>query len=246
MADVFISYASNDRETAGKLAKLLEGLDYSIFWDREILPGTNWDEVIEAELERAKVVVVLWSSDSIKSRWVKAEAEEGAARNILVPAMIATVKIPLAFRQIQTVDLTHSKYTKGDSNLTNLLSAIRGKMGIVSESEHESVHRLETLIKSLNDSSDSVRVSAAKSLERMGGEAAQALPALIKALSSKDIDFLDAVVDAIDAIDPEQGRPALKKLKTRLEQQRPGDLIDGSEPEDALIGKLTILGVDFE
>jgi hypothetical protein len=37
MTDVFISYAREDRETAAKLAKVLEDQGYSVWWDPVIL-----------------------------------------------------------------------------------------------------------------------------------------------------------------------------------------------------------------
>lgn len=105
MADVFISYASEDKPRVSKIATAVEACDWSVWWDRKIIAGHTFDEVIERELEAAKSVVVLWSKDSISSEWVKNEASVAADRGILVPAMIDKVKLPLAFRRKQTVDL---------------------------------------------------------------------------------------------------------------------------------------------
>jgi TIR domain len=60
MTDIFLSYASEDRERAGKLATALEGRGWSVWWDRNIIAGATFDEVIEHELETAKSVIVLW------------------------------------------------------------------------------------------------------------------------------------------------------------------------------------------
>ena len=46
----------------------------SVRWDREIITGQAYDLVIERELNTAKSVVVLWSSHSVASEWVKNEA----------------------------------------------------------------------------------------------------------------------------------------------------------------------------
>lgn len=105
MADVFISYASEDRESARKLASLLAARGWSVWWDRKIIAGQTFDQVIERELETAKSVVVLWSKDSVASEWVKNEATAAAERGVLVPALIGWVKLPLEFRRKQTVDL---------------------------------------------------------------------------------------------------------------------------------------------
>jgi hypothetical protein len=105
MADVFISYASEDRESAHSLAWALEANSWSVWWDRKIVVGQPFDQVIETELGRAKSVVVLWSSNSIFSEWVKNEAAVAAEEKKLVPALIDHVKLPLEFRRKQTVDL---------------------------------------------------------------------------------------------------------------------------------------------
>lgn len=102
MYDVFISYASESREWARKVASALEARDISVWWDRHIPPGKTFDEVIEEALDKSRSVVVLWSQNAVESRWVKTEASEGATRGVLVPALIEEIKIPLEFRRIQT------------------------------------------------------------------------------------------------------------------------------------------------
>ena len=81
-------------------------MGWSVWWDRRIIVGQAFDQVIERELASAKSVVVLWSSNSITSEWVKDEAAVGAKRGILVPAMIERVELPLEFSRRQTADLT--------------------------------------------------------------------------------------------------------------------------------------------
>jgi hypothetical protein len=107
MTDVFLSYANEDREIASKLASSLEACGWSVWWDRKIIAGETFDQVIEHELETAKSVVVLWSKDSIASEWVKNEAAVAAERGVLVPAFIDPVKLPLEFRREQAAYLVN-------------------------------------------------------------------------------------------------------------------------------------------
>ena len=104
-AQVFLSYASEDRDRAGSLADALTQQGWTVFWDRTIAPGMVFDEVIGDALRGAGCVVVLWSRASIVSSWVKEEADDGAQRNILVPALIDDVALPLGFRRVQAARL---------------------------------------------------------------------------------------------------------------------------------------------
>jgi hypothetical protein len=105
MADIFISYASEDRDRAIPIVKALEEHGWSIWWDRTIPPGKFFDQVIEEAITSAKCLVVLWSKKSIKSEWVKEEATKGKKRHILVPALIDPVEPPLGFGLIQAATL---------------------------------------------------------------------------------------------------------------------------------------------
>jgi TIR domain len=105
MADVFISYANEDRDPARKLAAALEARGWSVWWDRKIQAGQSFDQVIERELESSRCVVVLRSKESISSEWVKNEAALAAERGVLVPALIDNVRPPLEFRRRQAADL---------------------------------------------------------------------------------------------------------------------------------------------
>ena len=106
MADIFISYASEDAVRAGKMAEAFGTMGWSVWWDRRIIVGQRYDQIIERELEGAKSVVVLWSEHSIGSEWVRNEAAVGARRGVLVPAMLERVQLPLEFSRKQTADLT--------------------------------------------------------------------------------------------------------------------------------------------
>lgn len=68
-------------------------------------PGKTLDQVIEEAIDAANCVVVIWSKSSVTSSWVRAEADEGKRRGILVPIMIEDVRIPLAFRQMHAAQL---------------------------------------------------------------------------------------------------------------------------------------------
>lgn len=129
MADVFISYASKDRERAHKMASSLEARGLTVWWDRKLIVGQSYDQVIEQELEIAKSVVVLWSEEAINSEWVKNEAAVAAERGILVPARIDNIKLPLEFRRRQTADLISWDGDPSHSGFLALCDGIALKTG---------------------------------------------------------------------------------------------------------------------
>ncbi|HEU4890409.1 MAG TPA: TIR domain-containing protein [Vicinamibacterales bacterium] len=129
MADVFISYASPDRERARLLADGLEQQGLSVWWDREIQPGRPFDDAIEEALNSALCVIVLWSHASVKSDWVKAEAGEAAEKRVLVPALIDRTRIPLRFRQFQAADLTAWNGATNDPEFCKLLVSVGRLLG---------------------------------------------------------------------------------------------------------------------
>jgi hypothetical protein len=106
MADIFISYANEDRDRAAQLATFLETEGWGVWWDRRIPAGRTWRSVLEDALEDTRCMIVLWSENSVKSPWVAEEAEE--ARRLgktLVPVLLQRVEPPMGFRTIQAADL---------------------------------------------------------------------------------------------------------------------------------------------
>ena len=129
MTQIFISYASEDREHAKALAQLLEGLGFSTWWDRKIPFGKAYDEVIAESLAAAKCVLVLWTGTSVESRWVRSEASEAAAREVLIPVLIETgVKIPLEFRLLQAADLSQWQGNLEYPELKTLVAQIETRL----------------------------------------------------------------------------------------------------------------------
>jgi hypothetical protein len=88
------------------ISETLAARGFSVWWDRVIPPGRQFDEVIEEALEASRCVAVLWSKASIGSTWVKIEAAEAMSRKALIPAIIDEVEIPLEFRRLQAADLS--------------------------------------------------------------------------------------------------------------------------------------------
>ena len=95
MPDVFLSYAEQDRDTARRVASLLQAQGWSVH-----------PEQAPADEAEARCMVVLWSRHSVNNDQVAAEAEQGRARHALVPVLLEQVTPPPGLRSIQAADLS--------------------------------------------------------------------------------------------------------------------------------------------
>jgi tetratricopeptide (TPR) repeat protein len=119
MADVFVSYASEDRDRAALIVRAIEQAGLTAWWDIHIGIGNRFDMEIEQELDSARCVLVLWSENSVDSHWVRAEAGEGLERGDLIQVMLSDRRPPLVFRQHQAFRFPDEK-----TNLSPLIEAI--------------------------------------------------------------------------------------------------------------------------
>lgn len=109
MADVFVSYARSDKARVAPLVAAIESRGWTVWWDPEIAPGEEFDRQIAKELEMAAAVVVVWTPQSVESRWVRGEAREGADRGILVPVRFEKASLPIDVRAFHTTDLDETR-----------------------------------------------------------------------------------------------------------------------------------------
>jgi hypothetical protein len=124
VSDIFLSYSRKDRPIAAAMAEILPHHGWTVYWDRQLRAGEIFDEVLEREVTAARCVVVLWSSNSVASHWVRNEADVGACRNALISVLIENVTVPLAFRRVQAADLAGWTGDRNDPRLLELLQAI--------------------------------------------------------------------------------------------------------------------------
>jgi tetratricopeptide (TPR) repeat protein len=124
MSDVFISYQREDKVKAQTIAEALVKKDYSVWWDRDILPGGDFENVIKKAIDEAKCVIVLWSKKSILSGWVKDEADKGKNRNILIPILIEEVEIPMGFGRIHAARLVDWQGNLSDPEFSLILKSV--------------------------------------------------------------------------------------------------------------------------
>lgn len=130
MSDIFISYASEDREWLKRLVRQLEALGWSVWWDREaLLTGVDFQQAIAKAIEDARLVVVVWSPASVKSQWVRDEAGEASELGKLVPILIGGARPPYGFRQAHTLDLGKWDGDGASADFQKLATDLRTRLG---------------------------------------------------------------------------------------------------------------------
>jgi adenylate cyclase len=142
--DVFISYARSSEEQAHRIAQQLREGGFSVWRDDELPAHRAYSDVIEERLKSAKAVVVLWSAESGKSHWVRAEADTAREAGTLVQATLDSTLPPMPFNQIQCADL---KGWNGDTN---------------SPGWHKLESSVAALVKGTEDEADTVAPAAAR------------------------------------------------------------------------------------
>ena len=109
MADIFISYAHEERDFAQQLADVLNKAGLEVWWDRELYAGEDFGEMIQREIRQAAAVIVMWSKNSVKSRWVQGEASLADELQKLVTIKVDDCDLPINFRNLHTPEIFKSK-----------------------------------------------------------------------------------------------------------------------------------------
>jgi serine/threonine-protein kinase len=132
MADVFVSYKAEDRRRVKPLVDALEADGFSVWWDAQIGGGSAWRHEIEAELNAAKCVIVLWSKHSVgpDGAFVQDEASRAQQRRVYVPVTIDKVHLPLGFGETQELALTGWHGNRFDPRYRAVLAAVERKAGV--------------------------------------------------------------------------------------------------------------------
>lgn len=108
MADIFISYSKSDHALALKLSIFLESQGWGVWWDTSLGAADLYRDEIMKQLAAARAVITIWSPNSIKSDWVRAEAGRAKADGKLIPVKttdLTYADIPLPFGEMHTENL---------------------------------------------------------------------------------------------------------------------------------------------
>jgi hypothetical protein len=83
--DVFVSYSSKDKPTADAVCATLEGAGIRCWIaPRDIAPGADWSASIVTAIERARVMVLVFSAHANDSQQIKREVERAVHKGVAV------------------------------------------------------------------------------------------------------------------------------------------------------------------
>jgi adenylate cyclase len=106
MSDVFISYARSTAKQAQAVGEALRAMGYTVWRDDDLPSHRTYSDVIEEQLASARAVVVIWSTEAVRSQWVRSEADRARSDDKLVQVAVDSARLPMPFDQIQCLDLS--------------------------------------------------------------------------------------------------------------------------------------------
>ncbi|MGE0743281.1 MAG: TIR domain-containing protein [Hyphomonadaceae bacterium] len=113
MADVFLSYKSQDRPRVALLVRALQERGLTVWWDQRLETGDVWLACIKRALDAAKSVVATWTPQSVGpdrlliSHIMQAEvAEAFRSPKRLVAVRLEAGPLPFVYDEFQAADLT--------------------------------------------------------------------------------------------------------------------------------------------
>jgi len=106
---IFISYRRRDLPRVAVIIRTLQQFGMPVWYDRGIPGGSEWDDVIEAHLSNARLVVLCVSRDALESRYVRREVKFADALSLpIVPVLLEDVTprggLRMMLTQYQSLD----------------------------------------------------------------------------------------------------------------------------------------------
>jgi len=145
-SQIFISYSHDNQKFAYKLYDDLLSARYWVWIDRRLEPAKEWEPQIDENLRKSKTLIVLISSASVKSDWVKHEGSMCFALNqSIIPVKIeqfGTYKaadLPIWAKKIQLLDLIEGS-TEYDDQFQELKQRLGDPLPIQQHLEEILVH----------------------------------------------------------------------------------------------------------
>jgi hypothetical protein len=188
LTDIFLSYSSVDRDRVRPLHDALSRMGFQVFWDQTVPVGTNWDAWIRERLRDARVALVVWSRESVKSENIRHEAaiahKQGKLLSVVLDPLSAE-EFPLGLYTVQAGNLSRWTGADDDEEFLKLSRSLEAKLtpawlaGVLDGKDHviadERARReaLEGQVRALRDQitrEGSARTQLQDEIERLGAD----------------------------------------------------------------------------
>ncbi len=103
-AAVYLSYTSQDRDTAQRVVAELRQAGFDIWWDQDIRAGEEFQSRIQRELRDADYIVALVTENYLHSRIVGYEAAAGYEAGKLIPITFGGARLKPPLNQLTAID----------------------------------------------------------------------------------------------------------------------------------------------
>ena len=122
---VFISYSREDKSRIEGLVNYLSNSGIPVWWDDDLQAGQVYRNIISNVINKASCIVVVWSISSVNKDWVRAEADMGRVRGLLVPVLLDdNITLPLPFGEYHLNNLTGDDFLQG-KEIKKLLNTLQ-------------------------------------------------------------------------------------------------------------------------
>jgi hypothetical protein len=130
MSDIYLSYSHQDLPFAKLLARELERYGWTVWWEAKLEAGERFDSVYDKALRAARTILVIWSSSSIRSQYVRDEASYAVGHDKLISAIRDQVRLPLRFAGLSHVDLSDWNGESEHAGLRELIDSLVAVLGL--------------------------------------------------------------------------------------------------------------------
>jgi hypothetical protein len=153
MSSIFLSYSSKDGSVANKLARDLEKLGHSIWFDEwDIKVGECIPSKIEKGIADSDFVVIILTPNSVTSGWVEREwktkywQEIEKKETMVLPVLAETCEVPLLLKTKKYADI-RNEYQIGIAELAISIAALSKEKNLnISEQVADDISSISQLI----------------------------------------------------------------------------------------------------
>lgn len=125
MTEIFVSYASENRDRVETLVEAFRSEGLNVWWDVDIPVQAEWSQEIEKALLSAKAVVVCWTPDAVDSENVREEARRARKKGLLLQCFLEPCEPPLFFGELQGADLSKWEGDRDHKRFRMLVEGLR-------------------------------------------------------------------------------------------------------------------------